>query len=577
MNKNRKSIAIVSVCSFFWAMFILFGNMEYEGNDDVLMNLLSAGALGNNTPFLVYNDYWFGLLIDALYHIFPYVNCYLWFYLVLNFISISVLCFIFSNKLSATRAVIVTIAINCLLSYDFYNYIQYTKNAMLYSITGMIVLLWMMFELRALNWLFTIGGSFLIMLGFGIRHEAFLLSVPYAFGILLILIVFDFIKEQKIKRSMIAIIIILPGLLCMLSSATDYIFCKSNSNWSEYYKIDSILIEMRDFYQHKYVDAPDEYLAAGITETDFEMIGNWVWNDPEQFTLSKLQKLSEIGDRFRTDKVHFYKEMIWKVGNKIGDSMMNKGIAILFLVLFLLSMTMDTKTRIINCYLFSILALELFYIVCRGRFVWRAEVCVWLPAILLSSYYGLLFIKNRYSFEGNYNSEDNKGNVDNYRTFINKALVCLQILIILGCVFSWRFFQFYNNGYQNTNEDTEGYELVQKINASDAFFVVHVVNMGRLLGAKNIFEIDCRYKGCYSNSTFLGSWLIPSPIARDSYQKHGIDNPIKNLVDDNVFCIASEGIIDLLKRFLEEKYGYNVKVSQETIDGISAWKFSSYN
>lgn len=563
MHKKDKLISIISVCIFFFVVFVLFGSVSYEGNDDVLMNLLTAGALGESTPFLVYTDYLIGLVICCLYHILPFVNCYLWFYLILNFVSISVLSLIFSDKLSVMKSLIVTIAINCLLSYEFYNYLQYTKNAMLYTVTGMVVLLWLMFERKDINWPITIGGSFLIMLGFSIRREAFLLSIPVGISIFLILMAFDRIKGDKKRTSTLAIMMVTPCLLCLLSFANDYFFCKSNPEWSEYYQIDRILSEKRDYYQYQYADSPDDYADAGLTDTDFEMLGSWIWNDPEQFTLQKLEKMAEIGDRFRTDKVEFYKEIVWEVGDKAGDSMLNKGIPVLFLVLFLISMTLDNKTRVINCCLLCTIALELFYIVCRGRFMWRAEICVWMPAIILSSYFCLLYLKNKYELE----TTD--------RSFFSRVSVCLQILAVLGCVFAWRFFQFYSNGYRITKDDTSGYELVQNINASDAFFVVQMDKLGSFLGAKNIFEIDCRYKGCYSNNTFLGSWLIPTPIAKDAYQKQGIENPIKNLLDDNVYCIANEERVDLLHRFLEEKYHINVTESQVTLDGVTAWKFST--
>ena len=67
--------------------------------------------------YLVFVDYIFGALIYVLYSIFPGVNCYLWTFFILNLLSVIVISYILSEKLSLIKTVAVTLALNCVITY----------------------------------------------------------------------------------------------------------------------------------------------------------------------------------------------------------------------------------------------------------------------------------------------------------------------------------------------------------------------------------------------------------------------------------------------------------------------------
>ena len=557
---------VVFLSLAFWLCCIVLGYVDWEQNDDVAMNLIAVGAYGYRTPYLVFVDYIFGALIYVLYSIFPGVNCYLWTFLVLNFLSVIVISYILSEKLSLIKTVAVTLALNCLMSYDFYLKLEFTKNAMLYSVVGAIILLWQIFFREKIKWGGTIIGGLFIFMGFCVRRQSFLMTVPFIVGSFFVFL-FDALKQKKIskeKMASVAIAIAIPVLLCLVSLIVNWYCYKCNASWDEYWKINGILVEKRDYWQYYFVDAPEEYLDAGITELDMELLGNWTWNDPEMFSLNNLEKIAAVGERFRTDKIEFYKEIIWEISGRIADVIRNNGIAFMFAVLVFLSVITDNRTRVIVLCCLGTLLLGYFYIVCRGRYAWHAEICVWLPAVIFSAFAIMQFFTSKYQC----------GN-DSEMSIYSKVMTCVQIILIIALAFSWQFYQFYTEkNYSLTVDDSAGYEMFQNIKDSDAFFVIHMKNAGRYWGAKNIFDVDCKYTGLYTNSTYLGAWLIPTPLAVEAYQKFGIENPIKDLIKDNVYCVADEDIIDLLHSYLEETYQYNLTEVQVEVDGVSAWKFS---
>ena len=573
---SKKRVAIIVLISFsIWLASIVWGYVDYETNDDMAMNLIAAGAYGDGSRFLVHCDYLIGLLINVLYSIMPGINCYLWMYLVLNLIAVTVICLILSNSMDCIHSAIVTLAINCLLMYDFYLKIQYTKNAMLYTVVGMMVLTSQLIEKDKIDLGDGILGSIFIMLGFGVRRNSFMLALPFGIGFIITYLLYQTICKKQLRhiKPSNCLIVMLPILLCITSAVTNWFLCKGKPDWSEYYKIDSILTESRDYNQYFFDDSPEEYLAVGITEVDFEMIKNWDWNDPEIFGLEKLEALSLVGEKYRTNKVEISKENLLNNSNAICTTMIGRGIPAILGVLIILSLFSDNITKLIVGEMSVITAIEYFYLVCRGRAPWRAVICIWMPAILFSLYAICRYYK--YVLPEHHKLKHNEQETNEGRTRFGIILTVCQFALVIICVLSWLYYQYtFEKNKSLTVEDNYGYGLAIAMNQTDAFFVVDIGNAGTLLGARNIFDVNRSYEGWYSNSTFLGSWLIPTPTAVKSYQNQGIENPIKDLIQENVYCVADDYEIDLLHRFLCEHYQYKLTEEKVTINGIEAWKFS---
>ena len=150
--KTVREIVVIIISAIIFVLSITFGNIQYEANDDTIINLIAAGAYGERSQSLVHNGILFGFFIKILYRLFQSVNCYLILYLVLNLLALMVLCHMLSSafmkvftnpdkKRSAWRDIfwtgIITVEINLLLVKDFYINLQYPKNGEIYAGIGL--------------------------------------------------------------------------------------------------------------------------------------------------------------------------------------------------------------------------------------------------------------------------------------------------------------------------------------------------------------------------------------------------------------------------------------------------------
>ena len=165
MSKRKeliKCIEIVVLSLAFFALSVTYGGISYETNDDTIINLIAAGAYGEPSQYLVHSGIVFGYILKFLYFLFPTINCYLWWYLFFNFLSVIFLCMVLTEKLEPGSAAGITILINVLLAKDYYIEIQYTKSTAIYAATGIVLLLSIVWQKKIFAWKMIVGSLFLI-------------------------------------------------------------------------------------------------------------------------------------------------------------------------------------------------------------------------------------------------------------------------------------------------------------------------------------------------------------------------------------------------------------------------------
>ena len=73
-----------------------------------------------------------------------------------------------------------------------------------------------------------------------------------------------------------------------------------------------------------------------------------------------------------------------------------------------------------------------------------------------------------------------------------------------------------------------------------------------------------KYSEIYKNSVYLGNWIIPSPAGLYFAQVHGIDNPMRALVEkENVLLHANDSdLVDSIARHLTKVLNREIDVEQ---------------
>ena len=571
VNTMLRLLVVTIISLLAWNASIFLGIVTYDqSNDDAALNLIAAGAFGRPCPYLIYSNWLFGKFITILYSIFPEVNCYLWTYLILNLGVAILLSIVLSDGFGLLGTASVSIVVNILLSYDFFQKLQYTKNAALYGCIGAVVLLWVLGR-KTNTKIYPLGiiiSYLYLIIGFCVREKAFLLTVPFYMVASVIYLFSIIIRSNEISRKKFfsrILLLVIPAFLCIGAKAVNNVAYSQNPKWATYFRINEILTEMRDYNQYNYYDSPEEYENAGITELDYQMICNWMWNDPDEFDLEKLEKLEAIGQKYKDNGIEYREELVWKTANEIANLTLFHGLPILFLILFIGAMLADQKAKIFAIFSAMIVFLEIYFLVCGDRYPWRAEICVWVAAIMyLVTYLKMSITAERIQVL----IEPIK------KRFIEKMLIVLQLVVIVVVFYYWQYYQFDTvKEKEITMEDTEGYYLFNQISSNkDDIFLVHALSAGVLLGSKDIFDIDTKYNNYYSNAIFLGAWFVPAPFADDQMSNIGISNPIKQAIEDNVYVVANEERMNILIAYIYEKYGYIVDKELLDVNGIASWK-----
>ena len=562
MDVKKKRLLIVAISIIIWTACVYFGYVSYDVNDDAGMNMVAAGAYGPISHNLVHMNVVHGYVLKVLYAIFPFINCYLWSFLVCDLIAVMAFSIVVTDRLRIYPAVVITAAINFILASDFYVHIQFTKSSALYASVGLVVLIWQMKKADREKSMLALS-YFLIILGLSIRWESFLLALPVVLGALIVDELYELIiKKNRIDFKKYALTII-PIAVCIVISIINSVSNSADPDWAEFRRTEEVLSPMRDFNRYVYSDSPEEYQAAGFTETDFEMIkGYWMWGDTENFNSERLDALAEIGEKYSKSYVRFDASYIKLTIKEVLSALTGKHIAMAFAVILLLALlTADLNVILQMLYMIVVSMAEIYYFFCLERVLWRAELCIWLTILLMGGYLVSRYAGSERLSETVVKEMSKKKYILSYVVMA----VCIFVLILVKSLVM--------DNSRFTNGDNRHDEFAELTELDGVHFVCYnKADYGILQGADNIFAIDRSYAGYYRNMSDLGGFAF-APFDQYYGIQKGIDNPVRALFErDDVYYLGDAEPLQCLGQFISEKYGVSVTWEPVTFGQTTAWK-----
>ncbi|MBE5829992.1 MAG: hypothetical protein E7305_11135 [Butyrivibrio sp.] len=567
MDIKKKRLLIAAISMIIWAACVYFGYVSYDVNDDAGMNMVAAGAYGPITHNLVHMNVVHGYVLKVLYAIFPFVNCYLWSFLVCDLLAVMGFAMVVTDKLRTYPAVVITVAINLILASDFYVHIQFTKSSALYVSVGLVMLIWQMKKTVREKSMLALS-YFFIILGLSIRWESFLLALPVVLGALIVDELYELvIKKNKIDFKKYTLTII-PIAVCIVIALINHVSNSADPGWAEFRKTEEVLSPMRDFNRYVYSDSPEEYQAAGFTETDFEMVkGYWMWDDTEQFNSERLCALADIGEKYAKSYVRFDASYIKLTIKEVLSALTGKHIAMAFAVVLVLALlTADLNVILQMLYMIVVSMGEIYYFFCLERVLWRAELCIWLTILMMGGY-----LVSRFAGKGKEQLSPQRDVPSRKYVLSYVAMaVCVLVLILVKSIVV--------DNSRFTNGDNRYDEFVELTKLEGVHFVCYnKAEYGVLQGADNIFAIDRRYAGYYENMSDLGGFAF-APFDQYYGVQKGITNPIRALFErDDVYYLGDEAPLQCLGQFISEKYGVDVDWEPVTFGQTTAWKCVTSN
>lgn len=547
-DMKKKSISpilvITSLCILMHIVFIVCGNLQWETNDDEVLNLIAAGAWGiESSHHLVYQHILIGWICRVLYSILPGINVYAVGSLILNSFSVCMLCGLFAKKHSLPMAVFVTVVLNLVLFNDFFQILQYTKNAFLYAVTGWVYLF---YGIKESNLKQRFAGYCFLAVSFMVRWHSCLFTLPFVF--------FLFCTEGKgIYRSALkraAVTAVLFAGLAGINAAAN------QGQWNDYVRYNDVRTDLLDFGFPDYSEHAEELKNAGISENDFEVMRQWNYGDNKVFTYENIQLM----DSMKSKPFFSFSAVTESLGDIYTLTHTSFFPAVLFALIGICVLLKDSKRLIAAIGYLLVILLEYVVLHNNMRLVWRVELGIWIVPIAFL----LLFFKDEHE-----HTEYHRG------TVVTSLVVSIGIALMCESQLAYNFLFRKHGQIVMRNEENrcavidafyEAYPNAYLLGDTTSFSA-YSVRVG-----SDIFDITrSKYADKFDRFSFLGGWIYPSPVVRDSQSRAGIENPIEHLLDDNVyFGVLSESFYgtetECLKTFLQEHYA--TSVSYKVVDQI---------
>ncbi|MBR3515775.1 MAG: hypothetical protein IKO10_05620 [Lachnospiraceae bacterium] len=294
-NRERKMAYTLSdrgkrCCIAFLVMVLLFlpyavfEPFSSDTNDDTAMNLIAAGAFGEHSQYLFYSNVLYGYLLKALFLILPSVNWYLWVALTFNVFSAAVLAAVMAYFLDYNRLFPALILWHFYVAGEFYQSIQYTRNAYLYGICG-VILLSMGGVISSWRKSISVIGGFLIVWAFLVRRECVIPLVPF----LLLMICRQFVMNRQ--KTML-LLTVLGGVMIagVVGAVIDHYDFQVRDGWKDYweYHLEGVAPILDNDMNHWYTMESED---QDVNVYDLVLLNEYHYADFDYFSMEYLKKM----------------------------------------------------------------------------------------------------------------------------------------------------------------------------------------------------------------------------------------------------------------------------------------------
>lgn len=501
--------------SLFLVLFAMFGVVRYGALDDYFMSIVLTGAYGFVfDPHLVFVNGALAYCLMLLYYLFPSVGWFYIFQMASIFGSFTLFSYCLIRQLGFRLGVPLAVLLSS-VAIEFYASVSFTICAPLLAASGAILFVKGCIREKTL-WLAT--GCILLVLGAMLRIQMFLLVIPFL-GTLLLWAHFPF--KAVPKKTLIAL------TLCGLAIYGVNTFDESLYNDPEYKYYRAYQYKRAFFGDGAHFDKEaisDELEERGMIPLDFQLLCAWNFYDTQVFSIDSLDAIIKIANRntFVENKLRLPAAVAMGISNAFTRNMAWCWCFVCILILLFAK----KKSRLFPWVSLALVVASYIYLLQLNRLVSHVEMGIWLYATVM----GIPLLRRDNAVVGE------PGKIPS-RLLIIVSLFALAFLAgtILSlpkenrnrAVFAvpempndWRGFLEY------ANENINNVYLLSFYQYKDLGFVK-----------------DPPYKaakpGSWQNIIPIGYWNINLPGMKRELEKRGVENPLRDIVKDNVYTIET--------------------------------------
>lgn len=521
---------------FFLFLYLAFGQVRHGSLDDYFMSGVLTGAYGGEYDVHMYFvNSAYGYFLKPFYWLFPKVGWYFIFELVGTFAAFTTFSYFLIRQLNVKWGALVSALLLASLTPDFYFQLSFTQCATIYTAAGLLAFFFGASENK--KRFLAIGGLFFVA-GSVMRHEGFLLGIPWM--VLLLLVLW---RNQKhfTKKTLVAVCLVVAAIYGLRAHDRNLF---SEGDYKYYAAYQPIRAYFGDgaFYDRE--STYDELEERGMSGPDFYMLKAWMFYDTDVFYKDSLEPIKVIAqNNLYTPN---YRRMPVSFFLAVSNALTRTSGWCWFLFCFLLILSKSKKSAVYPWVSLGFVAMSIGYLLLVNRLVYHVESGIWLYAIVSA----IPFL--------NGNAFCEKPVFPKWNKILTYGLGMFAVVFMVIGISNYANLKGLSFIHSvKTSKDWKDFLLYAKENP-EKVFILSFDRYKELGFQRNPPYVSIK-PGSFDNIFSWGYWNIHLPAMKQELAKRGVDNPIRDIVHDNVY-LMEDGNRPSLKLFYESHYHKSLQV-----------------
>lgn len=535
-------------------MSFMLGSSKYHSLDDHFMQAVLVGAYGGKfDSHLYFINAAYAYFLWPFYKLVPTFGWYTFFQTISVFISFVTICYVILKKCGLKIGIAISVLVLVCVSTDFYFNVAFTQCASVMMSSGILLLAYgdSSRDEPLKKRLFLLVVSVLFILGgFVFRSQMFLLGLPTLGTVLL----WNLFKRKSLFK---------PTLIALLCVAAGYFGLKTfnaslykDNNYSYYARYQPIRSQFGDgaFYDRDAIE--DEMDENGMDSWNFRYLKSWYFYDKNVFSIDSLKRFKSVVDRNLYSPN--YAKMPLALLRTASNNVLTGRLWCWCMLCIILVFFQKGKSGFIPWVSLGVMSLSYTYLLLVNRVVNHVEVGIWLMAVVC--------LLNE--INGKWND------------FSRKCVNLLQmqyLLSIAGVMLLCTHFAFNleeqkpGQVYEKNPKWKEFFDYAQT-HTNDVFLLPFDRYKGLATFVGRPFVATA--PGSWNNVVSMGYWNIHFPSMENELLKRGVTNPIRDIVNGNVYVIE-DAMMLTLKPFYQKHY--HKKLSIDTVTSFGDMNLLKYS
>ena len=531
----------------FLLLCLGIGGIHVGSLDDYFMSAIVTGAYGGKfDPHILFVNGAYAYFLKPFYMLFPSVGWYYIFELVSVFAAFTVFTYFMLRQVSGRLGIALSVFVLACLASDLYMNVAFTQCAAA-ATAAAIVLFYFGNSERRRMWL-VVGGVFFVV-GIVFRKEGFLLGMPFLVAVLAL----NVVETRKLLKTTAVVLLLCVAAYQGLQAFNNSLF--ENSEYTYYRDYQWSRSTFGDGANYDVDAVVDELDERQMQSRDFRYMRSWIFHDTQVLSLDSLKPFVNVvnRNRYEVNAVKMPAALFLVLAGSFFKTNAWCWVVLCFALFFF-------APRRANWYAWGSLALIclcLGYLLYVNRVVSHVESGIWLYAIVSA----IPMMKSKDFVVGER---------------LNKLPYLIGVLALGALVMAFSSERNVGNdkalfGTPQMSKDWNN--LVHYMESRpDDVFLLYFSDYQYLATCRNPAYRAVAPRS-WGNIIPVGYWNINLPGMKKEMAERGVDNPIRDLVKDNVYIMES----DTLRKF-ERFYQvhYHQKVTRDTVASFGEMQLIKY-